>query len=157
MSLVLVASWNETQTAGAVIVLVTSLSSLMLWRLVRRTGWNDHFRGTDPRNVLIVGAGPAARAIAKSLREDPSHQATVVGFLDDHLPPSPQVLGRIQDLDWLARAQFIDEVILAVPDSPLLGREAADVAASRRRGSHPDRRMGRYFAPIAQRFAAPRR
>jgi exopolysaccharide biosynthesis polyprenyl glycosylphosphotransferase len=75
-----------------------------------------------------VGAGPAARAIAKSLREDPSHQATVVGFLDDHFPPSPQVLGRIQDLDWLARAQFIDEVILAVPDSPLLGREVADVA-----------------------------
>jgi len=65
MALVLVASWNETQAAGAVTALVTSLSSLMLWRLVRRTGWNDHFRGTDPRNVLIVGAGPVLRNVAK--------------------------------------------------------------------------------------------
>ena len=128
MALVLVASWNDTQPVGAVTTFVTSLASLQLWRQVRRKGWSEHFRGTHPRNVLIVGAGPAACAIAKSLREDPLHEATVVGFLDDHLPLSPQVLGRIQDLDWLARAEFIDEVILAIPDSPLLVREAAEAA-----------------------------
>ncbi len=128
MALVLVAAWNDTQPLAALTALVTSMASLLLWRQLRRRGWNEHFREAEPRNVLIVGAGPAACAIARSLREDPLHQATVVGFLDDHLPLSPQVLGRIEDLDWLARAEFIDEVILAVPNAPALAREAAEVA-----------------------------
>src|SRR5713101_3527650 len=93
MALVLVAAWNDTQPLAALTALVTSMASLLLWRQLRRRGWNEHFREAEPRNVLIVGAGPAACAIARSLREDPLHQATVVGFLDDHLPLSPQVLG----------------------------------------------------------------
>jgi exopolysaccharide biosynthesis polyprenyl glycosylphosphotransferase len=128
MALVLVAAWNDTQPLATLTTFVTSLASLLLWRQVRRRKWNAHFRGTAPRNVLIVGAGSAACAIAQSLREDPLHQATVVGFLDDHLPLSPQVLGRIEDLDWLARAEFIDEVILAIPNAPALVRQAAEVA-----------------------------
>jgi exopolysaccharide biosynthesis polyprenyl glycosylphosphotransferase len=38
------------------------------------------------------------------------------------------VLGRIGDLDWLARAEFIDEVILALPDEPVRTRKAAEIA-----------------------------
>ena len=38
------------------------------------------------------------------------------------------VLGRIADLDWLARAEFIDEVILALPGHPVETREAAEIA-----------------------------
>jgi len=128
MALVLVAAWHVMQPLAALTALVTSLAGLLLWRQVRRKGWNEHFRETESRNVLIVGAGPAARAMARALRDDPLHQATVVGFVDDHLPLSPQVLGRIEDLDWLARAQFIDEVILAVPGEPARAREAAEVA-----------------------------
>src|SRR2546429_6479608 len=41
---------------------------------------------------------------------------------------SPAVLGRIADLDWLARAEFIDEVILALPGQPTQAREAAEAA-----------------------------
>src|SRR2546429_2384339 len=41
---------------------------------------------------------------------------------------SPAVLGRIADLDWLARAEFIDEVILALPGQPAQAREAAEAA-----------------------------
>ncbi len=128
MALVLVAAWNVTQPLAALTTLTTSLAGLLFWRQVRRKGWNKHFRETRSRNVLIVGAGPAACAIARALRDDSFHQTTVVGFLDDHLPPSPQVLGRIEDLDWMARAEFIDEVILAVPDEPDRAREAAEVA-----------------------------
>jgi len=128
MALVLVVAWNETQPLAALTALVTSLASLLLWRQVRRRGWNDHFRENESRKVLIVGAGPAACAVARALREDPLHQATVVGFLDDHIPPSPHVLGRIEDLGWLARAEFIDEVILAVPNAPTVAREVAQVA-----------------------------
>jgi exopolysaccharide biosynthesis polyprenyl glycosylphosphotransferase len=48
--------------------------------------------------------------------------------VDDDLPLSPAVLGRVADLDWLARAQFIDEVILVLPGQPARMREAAEVA-----------------------------
>lgn len=128
MALVLVAAWNEMHPVAALTALSASLIGLMAWRQVRRWGWNEHFRGAESRNVLIVGAGPAACAIARALREDTLHQSTVIGFLDNHAALSPQVLGRIEDLNWLARAQFIDEVILAVPNEPAAVREAAQVA-----------------------------
>jgi exopolysaccharide biosynthesis polyprenyl glycosylphosphotransferase len=126
MTLVLIAVWNRTPPLAALTTLVFSLAGVAAWRGLRRKGWNEHF--SDPRNVLIVGAGHTARAIARALGEDPVHPANVVGFLDDHMPLSPHVLGRIGDLDWLARAQFIDEVILAVPNEPAVVREAAEVA-----------------------------
>ena len=128
MALVLVAAWNDMQPLAALTAVGTSLVGWMFWRQLRRTGWNEHFSEAEPRNVLIVGAGHPGRAIARALREDPLHPSTVVGFLDDNVPLSPQVLGRIGDLDWLARSQFIDEVILAVPNDPVLVREVADVA-----------------------------
>jgi exopolysaccharide biosynthesis polyprenyl glycosylphosphotransferase len=126
MTLVLVAAWTEMQPLAALTALGTSLAGLLLWRQVRRWGWNEHFR--ESHNVLIVGAGPAACAIARALREDALHPSTVVGFLDNNLALSSQVLGRIEDLDWLARAQFIDEVILAVPNEPAVVRQSAQVA-----------------------------
>ena len=75
-----------------------------------------------------MGAGPVALSIARGLRNDPLHRATVCGFVDEKLPLSPTVLGRIADLDWLARAEFIDEIILAVPGQPTQAREAAHIA-----------------------------
>ncbi len=128
MALVLVAAWNDMQPLAAFAALATSLTGLVLWREARRRVWNKRFRKAEPRNVLIVGAGQTGRAIARALQEDPLRGSTVVGFLDDNTPLSPQVLGRIGDLDWLARAQFIDEVILAVPGEPALVRETAEVA-----------------------------
>ncbi len=128
MALVLVAAWNEMQPLAALTALGVSLASLTLWREIRRRGWNKHFRETEPRNVLIIGAGQTGQTIARALREDPLHRSIVVGFLDDRLSPSPQVLGRSEDLEWLARSQFVDEVILAVPQEPAVARSAAEVA-----------------------------
>jgi exopolysaccharide biosynthesis polyprenyl glycosylphosphotransferase len=52
----------------------------------------------------------------------------VRGFVDDHSPLSQDVLGRIEDLEWLARAEFVDEVIVALPSQSNLARRAAEVA-----------------------------
>lgn len=128
MALVLTAEWNEMQPLAALTAVVVSLTGLVLWRQLRRRGWDRHFSETEPRIVLIVGASHTGRAIAQALREDPLQRALVAGFLDDKEPLSPHVLGRIGDLDWLAREQFIDEVILAVPHEPALVREAANMA-----------------------------
>ena len=108
--------------------LVSSLTALLLCRQLRQFAWARRSHDTEARKILIVGGGPAARSIARALRNDPLHRTVVHGFLDDDLPLSPTVLGRIADLDWLARAEFIDEVILALPGEREQTREAAEAA-----------------------------
>ncbi len=115
-------------------VLSTSLTcfcGLLLWRHVRHLAHPQFGRDTEARNVLIVGGGPLGQSIARGLRKNPD-RTIVRGFLDDHLPLSPIVLGRLADLEWLARAEFIDEVVLALPDHPQRTREIAEIALRNR-------------------------
>jgi exopolysaccharide biosynthesis polyprenyl glycosylphosphotransferase len=97
-------------------------------RLLRHTAARFLARETQKRNVLIVGGGPVGKSIAQALCRLSPDDTVVCGFLDDGLPLSPTVLGRIDDLEWLARAEFVDEVILAIPDQPQLARQAAATA-----------------------------
>jgi exopolysaccharide biosynthesis polyprenyl glycosylphosphotransferase len=126
--LVFIAAWDRTHRLAAMAIFVSNLAGLVLSRWLRQMIWRLRRRETEPHKVLIVGGGPIARAIAQTLRHDPLQRTTVCGFVDDDLPLSPVVLGRIDDLDWLARAEFIDEVILALPDQPARARVAAEVA-----------------------------
>jgi len=126
IALVFIAAWDEMRPLAAFTIFASSLTGLVLWRWMRQFVWSG--RETELRKILIVGGGPIARSIARALRNDPLHHATVCGFVDDDLPLSPAVLGRIADLDWLARAEFIDEVILALPGQPARTRDAAEVA-----------------------------
>ena len=66
----------------------------------------------------------------QALQNDPSHHAVVCGFVDDRATLSPDVLGRVEDLPWLARGEFIDEIILACPGEAEIARRAADIAFS---------------------------
>ncbi len=67
------------------------------------------------RNVLIVGAGGLGHRLANYLEKHPELGRTVCGFLDDRKLPGKGVMGRTSDLAELARAGFVDEVILAGP------------------------------------------
>jgi len=109
-------------------VFASSLSGLLLYRRLSHSAWARRNGKTESRRVLIVGGGPVSRAIARALRNDPLQRVRVEGFIDDGLPLSTTVLGRIADLDWLARAEFIDEVILALPGEPEVTRVVAEVA-----------------------------
>jgi exopolysaccharide biosynthesis polyprenyl glycosylphosphotransferase len=128
IALVFIASWSEIRLLGVSATSVGSLATLVLSRRVRLWARSAPSRQTESRNVLMVGGGSISRSIAATLRNDPLHRATVCGFVDDELPLSPTVLGRIDDLEWLARSKFIDEVILTLPDEPALARRAAEVA-----------------------------
>ena len=70
---------------------------------------------TGARNVLIVGAGELGRRVAHYLETHTELGRTVCGLLDDWKPPGNGVIGRVSDLAKLARAGFVDEVILAGP------------------------------------------
>jgi exopolysaccharide biosynthesis polyprenyl glycosylphosphotransferase len=109
-------------------IFATSLAALALSHRLRQVIWKRRRRETESRRILIVGGGPIAGSIAQALRNDPLHRATVCGFVDDDLPLSPTILGRIADLNWLARSEFIDEIILALPGQPAQTRKAAEAA-----------------------------
>ena len=128
IGLVFLARWDEMRILAASRIFASSLAGLALLRRLRQIEWKRRRRETESRKILIVGGGPVSRSIARALRNDPLRRATVCGFVDDDQPLSPAVLGRIADLDWLARAEFIDEVILALPGQPAQTRKAAEVA-----------------------------
>jgi exopolysaccharide biosynthesis polyprenyl glycosylphosphotransferase len=128
IGLVFIARWGGMRPLAAASVFASSLAGLALLRRLRQMEWKRRRRETESRKILIIGGGPVARSIARALRNDPLQRATVCGFVDDDLPLSPAVLGRIADLDWLARAEFIDEVILALPGQTAQTRKAAEAA-----------------------------
>jgi exopolysaccharide biosynthesis polyprenyl glycosylphosphotransferase len=72
------------------------------------------------RHVLIVGAGPIGQRVAGYLDAHPELGRKVCGFLDPLTPPAGKILGRVSDLAWLARKEFVDEIILAAPQDRAL-------------------------------------
>jgi exopolysaccharide biosynthesis polyprenyl glycosylphosphotransferase len=68
------------------------------------------------RNVLIVGAGPVGRELAATLEREHIADRTVVGFLDEFEVLTGNVIGRVENLARIARAEFVDEIILAIPN-----------------------------------------
>lgn len=84
------------------------------------------------RNVLIVGAGPTGRKLAAILEREHIEGRAVVGFLDEHELVAGDVLGRVKNLARIARREFVDEVILAIPDRRDLAKWAVREARRNR-------------------------
>lgn len=96
------------------------LGALWTWR---RMGTRRERADQQCRNVLIVGAGRVGRAIANYLRANPENGRKVCGLLDNEEPLNRDIIGRTADLPRLARAAFIDEVILAAPKNSELASQ----------------------------------
>jgi len=93
-------------------VLIGGTLNFLGLALVR--GWHGSDRGPKNKtNVLVVGAGPTGRAIARHLRHNPQLGRVVRGFLDNTTVPAFGVLGPTSALSHIARAEFADEVIIA--------------------------------------------
>lgn len=113
---------------------LTSFAPLAVCRL-----WHERstFATAAPkriRNVLIVGADNAGRRVAAYLQQHPELGRVIRGFVDDGCAPSFGVLGPPEQLASIARAQFVDEVILAVP----LGSDLARTVVREARRNHLD-------------------
>lgn len=126
--LVLIAERDGLPLLVAARIFATSLAALALSHRLRQFVWKRRRRETESRRILIIGGGPIARSIAEALRNDPLRRTTVCGFVDDDEPLSATVLGRTADLDWLARSEFIDEIILTLSGQPWQTRKAAEAA-----------------------------
>ena len=86
------------------------------WSGWQRRPETRHIDRRHGRNVLIVGAGPVGRELAATLEREHIDGRTVVGFLDEGETLSGDVLGRVENLARIARAEFVDEIILAIPN-----------------------------------------
>ncbi len=99
---------------------------------------------TDARNVLIVGAGPAGKALQQYLDETPQLGYSVKGFVDRRLCAresgtsnaglAQPLLGSVSDLESIIRIHFIDEVLVTLPTARDLIKEV--VARARLFGTH---------------------
>ena len=92
-------------------------TTLIIWRLCKDSAVRHQLaQGHGARNVLIVGAGKVGRALARYFDEHAELGYRVKGFLDNRvLSNDARMLGTLADLRRVARAQFIDEVVITIP------------------------------------------
>jgi exopolysaccharide biosynthesis polyprenyl glycosylphosphotransferase len=95
--------------AGAMLNLV-ALTARRRWSIRQRRRKCQ----SRPLNVLIVGAGPSARAIEGHLNRHPELGRVVRGLVDNSRDFG--VLGPVRDLARFARSQFADELIVVASE-----------------------------------------
>ena len=91
----------------------------------------------NAKNVLIVGAGRLGREIADYLCSSNQEARLFKGFLDQNRESDPRVRGTIDELAEVARAEFIDEIIVALPQQHAFAQTAIIDAV----GNHLDVRI----------------
>ena len=109
-----------TRVAASIIVPsgLLNLVTLVAWRLGEHKIIEHRVvEGGDARRVLIVGANSVGQRLARCLAKNPQWGYVVQGFLDksDSHSNGCQVLGGIEDLARVARAEFVDEILIALP------------------------------------------
>ena len=111
---------------------MVNAATLIAWRIYRRHSIRrDLLRGRSGANVLIVGAGPAGKAVAGYLAGRPDLGYVVKGFIDQR-NGNPRILGRMHELEQVARAHFVDEVIITTPLDRHLIKQIVRTARRRR-------------------------
>jgi exopolysaccharide biosynthesis polyprenyl glycosylphosphotransferase len=98
------------------------------WRRVRS---NKLDRDREIKNVLIVGSGETARKLADHLRRSRFARQSVLGFVDDASATGQGVLGGVQDLPYLIKTKFVDEIILAGVEKDVALRAIAEARRCR--------------------------
>jgi exopolysaccharide biosynthesis polyprenyl glycosylphosphotransferase len=126
--------------AVVAVTAILSTASLAWVRHLRRKNMATRVAsGYNCRNVLIVGAEAVGRALRRYLNDNKQFGYLVKGFVSEDrqsaLPqqivrgrlPIDHILGSVEDLPSIARAHFIDELLITIPnDRELVKRIAAE-------------------------------
>jgi FlaA1/EpsC-like NDP-sugar epimerase len=97
---------------------VSALLSMSIWRYLRRQWLRSAVAdGLSCRNVLIVGTDTLAQAVAKHLDLQRQLGFVVVGHLSVNKgEKGPKILGSVDQIEAICRANFVDEIIVCVQD-----------------------------------------
>lgn len=121
--------WRTTAVA-----VTLQFATMLAWRYHEFSNTERRMSdGVGTKNVLIVGAGLLGRQVAQSLERERHLGYVVKGFIDNtHTSNGVRVLGTVEEISQVARAHFVDEIIIALPwDSELAGK--ATIEARRQR------------------------
>lgn len=95
---------------------VLNVVTLIAWRLwKRRIVLRRAASGVGTLNVVIIGAGKVGQALANQIEENKVLGYRFMGFLDANHSTHPKLIGKVEDLARVARAQFVDEVFITIP------------------------------------------
>lgn len=110
-----------------------NVGTFILWRLwKRKIILRRVSKGIGTRNVLIVGAGRIGQAFAAHLEANKFLGYSFKGFLDANHSTDPRLLGKIEDLSSIAKAEFVDELFISIPsERELVKRLAAEARTLR--------------------------
>ncbi len=113
--------------------LLLNVVTMSIWRYVkRRIVIRRVEQGIGARNVLIVGAGRVGQALARQFEENKHLGYRFKGFLDGNHSGDARMLGKIEDLSRVARAEFVDEVFITIPSERELVKRIAIEARQHR-------------------------
>ena len=105
---------------------ILNVVALIAWRLwKRRFVLHRVAEGIGVRNAVIIGAGRIGRALAEQMETNKLLGYHFTGFLDANHTTHPKLLGNVQDLPRIARAQFVDDVFITIPSERELVKTVA--------------------------------
>jgi len=134
LSLIKLVAASEVFSKGATsFVVVLSFVTLSGWRVLRRKVILLRMGQRPPfRNVLIVGAGRIGKRLARVLEQHRNLGYHVQGFVDRDKRCDAHLLGTIENLPQVARAHFVDEVIITNSNDRELVQEVTATARHNR-------------------------
>jgi exopolysaccharide biosynthesis polyprenyl glycosylphosphotransferase len=113
--------------------LILNVVTMVIWRYVkRRIVIRRVEQGIGARNVIIVGAGRVGQALAQQFEQNKHLGYRFKGFLDGNHVGDKRMLGKIEDLSKVARAEFVDEVFITIPSERELVKRIAIEARQHR-------------------------
>ena len=113
--------------------LILNVVTMVIWRFVKRQIVIHRVeQGIGARNVIIVGAGRVGQALAQQFQQNKHLGYRFKGFLDGNHVGDKRILGKIEDLSNVARAEFVDEIFITIPSERELVKRIAVEARQRR-------------------------
>ncbi len=106
--------------------LLFNVFALAAWRYAKRRLVIHRVElGIGSRNAVIIGAGRVGQALAHQLEGNKLLGYRFKGFLDGNHSNDPRILGKIDDLARVARAEFVDDVFITIPSERELVKRIA--------------------------------
>lgn len=134
MGFVFLAGISPVLWDALVLAMALQFATMLAWRYHEFSKTERRMSdGVGTKNVLIVGAGTLGQQISQVLERERHLGYIVKGFLDDTPGHNaPNVVGTVEQLAQTARAQFVDEIIIALPwDSEAAAKAAIEARRQR--------------------------